>query len=252
MSLVWNPAQEENPATKDIATWPLETILTYSTDELLYVHRAIRANMPACTIAAGTIIRHVRSGGRVITIGAGGSGVAGMSVMRELPQNHEAIHPDIFTYRIAGGSAILDPYGCEELEDDAAEGTRDVDDLHLTDNDIAILISASGRTPYTRSAAVRARAMGAYTIGLVCAKSELLAEVVLPIYLDVGPEMLIGATCEKAATAQKHILDVIMNGVVIGLGITDGNRCAARLVHEKARARKEFFDSMERRRTHDV
>ena len=239
----WHPESEKNEETITIPDWTISKILKYSADELLKIHKTALAVLPQCEAAAVAILSKVKQNGRIITIGAGGSGVAGMSVMRELPQNHSMISPGVFTYLIAGGDEFLKPLGCEEIEDSWEDGKKDAERLELTTHDVVILISASGRTPYTRAAAAVASIRGAYTIGLICQKSELLNEVQLPIYIDVGPEIFIGATCEMSATAQKHVLDMIMNAVVAKLGITKGNICQARLVHEKARIRKSFFDS---------
>lgn len=248
MKRKWSPDNEMNVETRNIAEWTTSRILSYGADELLKIHHAAKSALGACETAVEIIVERAKKGGRIITIGAGGSGVAGMSAMRELPQNHEDISPDQFTYAISGGARFLEPLGCEEVEDDFSEGIREMDNLRICEKDVVILISATGRTPYTRGAAKRANERGAYTIALVCQESEIMDEVNLPILLDVGPEMFIGATCEMSATAQKHALDMIMNAVVVKLGITDGNICRARLIHDKARIRHEFFLNKYRQR----
>lgn len=237
----WTPANEINTETTSISEWPCAKIIRYRTDELLTIHTALRRAAPALEKAAALIAERVRNQGRVITVGAGGSGVAGMSVMRELPQNHRDIDPAKFAYAVAGGTNIFDPLGCEEIEDSWEEGAAETDRLQLGDTDILICISATGRTPYTRGAARRARECGAYTIGLICQRSEMGSEVDLPILIDAGPEMFLGATCEKAATAQTVALESVMDAVVVDLQLVEGNRCRARLCHDKARLREEFF-----------
>lgn len=237
----WTPEQEINRKTVTIGSWSIREILEYGLSELLEIYEAFRKSLEKCEEAVAVMVERTRSGGRIITIGAGGSGVAGMSVMRELPQNHEAVSPEQFTYRIAGGAEFLKPLGCEELEDSLEAGRNDVDELRVAESDVIICISATGRTPYTRGVAQRAKELGAFTIALLCQPdTELEDEVDLPIVLDVGPEVFVGATCEKAATIQKHALDKIMDAVMVKLGITDNNECRARLCHEKARLRREF------------
>lgn len=237
----WTPANEVNTETTAISQWSSAEIICYRVNELLAIHTALLCVAPALEEAAKVIAGRVRSGGRVITIGAGGSGVAGLSVMRELPQNHREIDPAQFTYAVAGGAEVLAPLGCEEVEDSAEAGEAEVNRLSVGEADVVIAISATGRTPYTRGAAKRARECWAYTIALVCQSSELESEVELPILLDAGPEMFFGATCEKAATAQTVALEAIMDAVVVALGLVLGNQCRARLCHEKARLREEFF-----------
>jgi N-acetylmuramic acid 6-phosphate etherase len=238
----WTPEHEVNWETTDIDTWSSREIISYRIQEVSKVGEVLKKAAPALETAAEVIVERVRQGGRVITVGAGGSGVAGMSVMRELPQNHRDVDPSQFTYRVAGGARILEALGCEELEDSWEEGWQEIDRLAVTYQDVVICISATGRTPYTRGAAERSREEGAYVIGLISApQSELEDEVDLPLVLDAGPEMFVGATCEKAATSQKAALDAIMDTVVVKLGLIQGNRCRARLCHQKARLREEFF-----------
>lgn len=242
----WTPEKEVNCGTVGIASWPTRRIIDYRINELLRVHQALARASNLLEQAAVMIVDRVRKGGRVITIGAGGSGVAGMSVMRELPQNHEPISPAQFTYHVAGGTQILEPLGCEELEDSWDEGERDIEKLNVGPLDVIVCISATGRTPYTRGTAHQAAKRKAFVIGLICqTDTELEDDVHLPIVLSLGPEMFMGATCEKAASAQKDALDAIMDAVVVRLGVTDDNRTRARLCHEKARIRAEFLAQAE-------
>lgn len=245
MSKQWSPEKEINPNTVGISAWPTRKIIEYRVNEMIRVFEALCRALPQLEAAADVIVERAQKGGRIITIGAGGSGVAGMSVMRELPQNHRDIDHEQFTYHITGGARVLEPLGCEDLEDSWDEGRKDVIALGISEQDVVICISATGRTPYTRGVAEGAKAIGAFTIGLICqTETELEAEVDLPVVLAIGPEMFMGATCEKAASAQKDALDAIMDAVVVRLGVTDDNRTRARLVHDKARIRDEFFQSL--------
>ncbi|MBI4050307.1 MAG: SIS domain-containing protein [Candidatus Doudnabacteria bacterium] len=238
----WTPEKEFNPETVGIADWTTWQIIEHRVNETIRIYEALKKALPRLEAAADVIVDRAKKGGKIITIGAGGSGVAGMSVMRELPQNHRDIDPKQFTYHVTGGPRIFEPLGCEELEDDPDEGRKDAAALGITEHDVVICISATGRTPYMLGVADEASSRGAFTIGLLCqTDTELEDEVALPIVLKIRPEMFVGATCEKAASAQKDALDAIFDAVVVRLGITDGNLCRARLVHEKARIREEFF-----------
>lgn len=243
--MVWTPEKEVNPSTVGIGSWSTRQIIEYRIREVLDVAAALRAASPQLERAVGIIVERVSGGGRVITIGAGGSGVAGMSVMRELPQNHRDIDPARFAYRVAGGPRIFEPFGCEEIEDDWEAGRKDAEELALDERDVLICISATGRTPYTRGAAEAARRRRTYCIGIVVQDdTELMREVDLPVVLSMAPEMFQGATCEKASSAQKDALDAVMDAVVVRLSLTNDNVCRARLVHEKARLRARFFDKL--------
>jgi|GEM_PF-4250933 len=242
--ITWSPENEVNNETVGIHSWTKSEIVAYRVKEMHRAANAVNNALPDIERAADIITNKIQNGrGRVITVGAGGSGVIAMAVMRELPQNHREIDPHKFLYQIAGGTRIFDLWGCEELEDSAEEGERDMDALDLSASDSVICVSATGRTVYTCASARAAKKKGAYTIGLICqAGSRLAEEVDLPVLIDTGPEMFFGATCEKAATAQKGALTAIMDAVVIGLGITDDNVCRAREVHQKARLRREFLE----------
>lgn len=238
----WSPDRELNPETAGIALWSSREIIRYRAQEVRRIAEAIENASAQLELGAAIVIEKIIGGGRVITVGAGGSGVAGVSVMRELPQNHADAAPERFLYCVAGGTRIFEPLGCEELEDSAEEGGRDVDALCVSSNDVVICISATGRTPYTRAAATRARERGACTVALTTTPyGELNSEVDLAIVLDVGPEVFMGATCEKASSAQKDALDALMDVVVVRLRFVNGNHCRARLCHEKARLRQKFF-----------
>jgi N-acetylmuramic acid 6-phosphate (MurNAc-6-P) etherase len=54
--------------------------------------------------------------------------------------------------------------------------------------------------------------------------------------------MFFGATCEKAATAQKVALTAIMDAVVMRMGITLDNVFKARGVHQKAKIRQRLYE----------
>src|SRR3989344_1343784 len=194
MKNIWSPVNEINSETNNIREWSSKQILEYGLKELISVKNAIEKVIPECEKVADIIIKRFKEHGRVITVGAGGSGVAGMSVMRELPQNHRDINPDQFFYKVAGGVEIFNPLGCEELEDSFERGFKDMKDLDLNKKDVILLISASGRTPYILGASESAKKNLAYTVGVLCQESELSEKVDLPIFIDVGPEILLGAT----------------------------------------------------------
>ena len=55
--------------------------------------------------------------------------------------------PEKVGYIIAGGVKALTPI--ENAEDNIEEAKKDVDRIKLSKNDVVIVISASGNTPYT-------------------------------------------------------------------------------------------------------
>src|SRR6266705_5719731 len=112
----------------------------------------------------------------------------------------------------------------EDLEDCWEEGQKDLVSLDISEVDVVIGITASGRTPYVLGAMAYARDRGALTIGLACnAKAPLEKEVEIMITPVVGPEVISGSTRLKAGTAQKMVLNMLSTGTMILLGKTFGN-----------------------------
>jgi N-acetylmuramic acid 6-phosphate etherase len=124
---------------------------------------------------------------------------------------------------IAGGQQALDK-AHEDLEDRWEAGQNDLVSLHISEADVVIGITASGRTPYVRGAIAYARGRSALTIGLTCnANAPLEKEVDIMITPVVGPEVITGSTRLKAGTAQKMVLNMLSTGTMILLGKTFGN-----------------------------
>src|SRR5204863_2234265 len=112
----------------------------------------------------------------------------------------------------------------EDLEDCWEAGRNDLISLAISEADVVIGITASGRTPYVRGAIAYARESGALTIGLACnANAPLEKEVEIMITPVVGPEVISGSTRLKAGTAQKMVLNMLSTGTMILLGKTFGN-----------------------------
>ena len=191
----WSPKNEVNKATVNIQSWSSNKILKYGLNDLKDIEKAIKGVIAVCEKTSEVIYTCLKNNGKILTIGAGGSGVSGMSVMREIPQNHRDLDPEKVLYRVEGGEKIFKSYGCEELEDDYDEGRKDINLLNVSSKDVVLLLSASGRTPYIVGAAEESKRRGATTVGIFCHESELMNIVDIPIFLDVGSEIFVGATC---------------------------------------------------------
>ena len=124
---------------------------------------------------------------------------------------------------VAGGPHAL-AVAQEAAEDDADAGASDLTGAGVGAADAVVLLSASGSTPYVLGAARAARAAGALTVGVVCARDSALAQLVdHDVVAVVGPEVIAGSTRMKAGTAQKLILNTISTVTMIRLGKTFGN-----------------------------
>ncbi|HZS76024.1 MAG TPA: N-acetylmuramic acid 6-phosphate etherase [Ktedonobacteraceae bacterium] len=211
-----------NPATSDIDRMtPLEIAQAINAEDAK-VALAVQKVLPEIAQAIEEIAKRMRRGGRLIYVGAGTSGRLGALDASECPPTFN-ISPESVVACIAGGP-IAFGLAHEDLEDNAGAGQADVAKLNLTEADIVVGITASGRTPYARGALAYARQQGALTIGLACnAAAPIVDEVDIMIAPEVGPEVIAGSTRLKAGTAQKMVLNMLSTGAMILLGKTFGN-----------------------------
>jgi N-acetylmuramic acid 6-phosphate etherase len=132
------------------------------------------------------------------------------------------VSPELVQAFIAGGDIAL-RNAVEGAEDNHADGQA-VAEAVVSQNDVAVGISASGTAPWVLGAMAAARQKGAFTAGLVCcAGSPLAAAVDRAICVSAGPEVLAGSTRLKAGTAQKLVLNMLTTGSMIQLGKTYEN-----------------------------
>jgi N-acetylmuramic acid 6-phosphate etherase len=135
------------------------------------------------------------------------------------------LKPGVFVAHHAGGDTALGS-AVEDVEDDEMLGARDAH--AVSGSDVAIGITASGRTPYVAGALRHARSVGALTV-LVSSNpaAPLAALAQYAVLVDTGPEAIAGSTRLKAATAQKLILNALSTAAMIRLGRTYSNLMAA-------------------------
>jgi len=214
--------EKVNPATSEIDRMsPLEIVqLINAEDEKVAL--AVRQVLPDIALAIERIAARLRIGGRVIYVGAGTSGRLGALDASECPPTFN-IPQEMVVACIAGGTQALGQ-AHEDLEDSAEAGSADVARLGVSEKDVVIGITASGRTPYTIAAVEHARNKGARTVAVSCNPDTALTRAAdIAITAEVGPEVLSGSTRMKAGTAQKMILNMITTGAMTRLGYVYGN-----------------------------
>jgi N-acetylmuramic acid 6-phosphate etherase len=202
---------------RGIDTWSSQEVLSAIASAQ---REAIEAVVPAIAALARVgeaIAGRMRGGGRLVYVGAGSSGLLAKVDALELPDTY-GIPADRVPVLMAGGPAALleIPNGAE---DDAAAGERDVEALGLDSRDCVLAVSASGGTPYTLAALLRAKALGALTVAIASnAGTPLLDEADHPIHIATPPEVVAGSTRMNAGTAQKCALNMLSTLVGIRLG----------------------------------
>jgi len=159
----------------------------------------------------------LRSGGRVVYVGAGTSGRLGVLDATECPPTFSS-DPRKILGIIAGGRGAMFR-SREGAEDRAADGAAAMDAKKISGGDLVIGIAAGGTTPFVHGAIRRARERGAKTIFVCCVRKnvgEPSADLVIrPL---VGAEVLTGSTRLKAGTATKLVLNQISTLAMVQLG----------------------------------
>ena len=183
---------------------------------------AVRAAGAQIAQAVDAAVPRLRAGGRIVYVGAGTSGRLGVLDSVEL-------HPTFSWPRdrapalLAGGEGAMF-VAVEGAEDNRAQGAADLQALQPTEEDVVLLLAASGATPYALGAADAARAAGALTVGFVNNPGAPLAAACdIGVLLDTGPEVISGSTRLKAGTAQKIALNSFSSSVMVRLNKVYGN-----------------------------
>jgi N-acetylmuramic acid 6-phosphate etherase len=196
---------------------------------------AAKAAIPQISKAANAVATCLAGGGRLFYAGAGTSIRIGVQDGSELPATF-GMAEDKIVYLIAGGRAAMFET-LADAEDDADEGRRAASVCKA--GDALIAIAASGSTPYTIAVAKRARELGARVIAVVNnPNSALGAAAEIEIFLDSGPEVIMGSTRMGAGTAQKAALNLLSTLTHIKLGaVHDGMMVNVRADNLKLKAR---------------
>ena len=217
---VESPTERRNPRTLDIDRLPTLDVLRLLNAEDLTAPAAVAAVLPGLAVVVDRTVRQLRAGGRLHYFGAGTSGRLAVMDAAELIPTF-SLRPGVVVAHHAGGlSALTLPV--EGAEDRAEAGAEDASSLGP--QDVAVGITASGRTPYVAGALRAARAAGAFTV-LVSAnpQAELAPRADVHLGVDTGPEAIAGSTRLKAATAHKLLLNSLSTATMIALGHTYSN-----------------------------
>ena len=183
---------------------------------------AVRAAVPELARAVDAAVPRIAAGGRLIYVGAGTSGRLGVLDSVELYPTFSWPRERARALMAGGDSAMY--VAVEGAEDDGPQGSVDLHRLGPGENDVVLLIAASGATPYVLGALQAARASGALTIGIANNPgSPLIAFAEIGVTLDTGAEVISGSTRLKAGTAQKIALNTFSSALMVRLHKVYGN-----------------------------
>jgi N-acetylmuramic acid 6-phosphate etherase len=216
-----------------------------STAELVSLMNREDATVPGAVAAVGdelaetidAVVERLRSGGRLVYVGAGSSGRIAALDADECEATF-ATEPGRVVALVAGAE-LASAADREAAEDDGEAGRHAVERLGVSSRDAVVGVSASGRTPYVVQALEAAAGAGGLTIALVAVRDSQLARLADHVLAAVvGPEFVTGSTRLKAGTAQKLVLNTISTVAMIRLGKTYGDLMVdVRTSNEKLAAR---------------
>ena len=214
--------ERRNPRSVDIDLFPTERILRIINTEDALASKAVTDAIPNITKTVDLAVECIRSGGRILYVGAGSSGRIAALDAAECPPTFST-PPEWIQAVIAGGAKAL-LHATEDAEDDGTKAAADMKARRISSRDLVIGISASGKTNYTHAALEYARIIGAKTVALVASPQAPITKVAdVTIETLVGPEIVTGSTRMKAGTAQKLVLNMISTATMIRLGMTYSN-----------------------------
>ena len=209
--------EQRNPNTKKIDVADSLEIARFINAEDKKVANEVEKKLPQIAEAINLVKKAFDEGGRLIYVGAGTSGRLGILDAAECPPTFGS-DPEQVVGLIAGGNKA-DFEAQEGAEDFEANGRKALQEIDLSTGDIVCGLAASGRTPYVHGALKEARESGCSTIFVTTVPgSQIALEVDVLIDIPVGPEVIMGSTRMKSATAQKMVLNMITTGANIRRG----------------------------------
>lgn len=218
MSEVITEYRNEN--TKDIDILSTVEMVRKMNEEDKLVALAVEEETENIAQAIDLIAKQFLKGGKLFYFGAGTSGRLGMLDASECPPTF-SVPSDMVQGIIAGGDSAF-RVAVEGAEDNFDFGYNDAN--ILTQNDVAVVISASGNPKYLMGVLKKAEQVNCKTIGVTCnSQGRIAEEAGIVICAEVGPEVIAGSSRLKAGTATKMILNMLTTGSMIKIGKTYEN-----------------------------
>ena len=214
--------ESPNPEHAELDAYPIDELVSAFVEDQVGAIDAVSAARAEITAAVTAAVPRIEAGGRLIYVGAGTSGRLGLLDSVELYPTFSWPKDRCIALLAGGRTAVYE--AVEGAEDNEAQGAADIRGVSVGPNDVAILLAASGTTPYVLSAMRVARAAGALTIGIANnPDSPVAREAEIGITLDTGHELISGSTRLKAGTAQKIALNTFSSALMVRMNKVFGN-----------------------------
>lgn len=209
--------EQRNPLSFSLDQMSTEEILQLINQEDQKIAKAVQEVLPIVAKVVEKVYQSLENGGKLFYVGAGTSGRIGMVDASECPPTFMTEPKMVQTVMAGGNEAFF--HAIEGAEDSEGQGELDIKEKQVTNRDVVIGITASGRTPYPIGAIKYAKNIGAYTVGLTCNGNSIISKYTdCCIEVIVGPEVLTGSTRMKSATAHKMVLNMISTVSMVKMG----------------------------------
>lgn len=209
--------EQQNKSTREIDLADSLEIARLINAEDQKVPKEVEKKLPQIARAIDLVKEAFDAGRRLIYVGAGTSGRLGILDAAECPPTFGSDPGQVIGLIAGGKEAVFEAQ--EGAEDYEENGRRAMRDINLSSNDIVCGLAASGRTPYVHGALKEAREKGCHTIFVTTVPgSQITIDVDVLIDVPVGPEVIMGSTRMKSATAQKMVLNMLTTGANIRRG----------------------------------
>jgi len=191
--------------------------------------RAIAPRLDDVARAVEEIAERLRAGGRLHYFGAGTSGLVARLDAAECPATF-GVDPEVVQAHVVEEPA---------QEDDRELGVEFARRAQLAPLDVAVGISASGRTAFVLGAFAEATSSTALRVAITCHPGSALGRAAdIAIEVETGPEVIAGSTRLKAGTVQKLVLNMLSTAVFTRLAHTHRGRMVGVVAgNDKLRAR---------------
>ncbi|MEO1022388.1 MAG: N-acetylmuramic acid 6-phosphate etherase [Bacteroidota bacterium] len=209
--------EQRNPNTFSIDVADAHEIAKSINVEDQKVAGFVEQRIPVIASAIDRVAAAFAVGGRLLYFGAGTSGRLGVLDAAECPPTFGTPPEQVVGY-IAGGKEAM--FAAQEgAEDSEDRGKEDVEHAEVTSIDVVCGIAASGRTPYVHGAIKEGIHRNCNTMLITTVPADQVTiEPGLMIDIPVGPEVIMGSTRMKSATAQKMVLNMLTTGAMIRQG----------------------------------
>ncbi|MEL7834474.1 N-acetylmuramic acid 6-phosphate etherase [Fodinibius sp. Rm-B-1B1-1] len=209
--------EQRNPNSMEIDVADSLEIARIINQEDKKVADEVEKKLPQVAKAIDAAKEAFDNDGRLIYMGAGTSGRLGILDASECPPTFGS-DPEQVVGLIAGGKEAVfqAKEGAEDFEENGQDALEEID---VAPNDVVCGLAASGRTPYVVGGLKFARQIGCTTVLVTTVPAQQISvDVDILIDVPVGPEVVMGSTRMKSATAQKMVLNMITTGANIRRG----------------------------------